>query len=129
LLHIWRLVSNRLFELYSNAAKAYFESLRIAGQDINASLRLLRLLAKHSGGLKSVLEDGLRNSSVTAWLEIVPQLFSRLHHPEPYVRTAITELLERIAEERQSASKSAIFHIKNCQNPALILKFSFILPR
>ena len=47
-----------------------------------------------------MLEEGLRNSSVTAWLEIVPQLFSRLHHPEPYVRTAITELLERIAEER-----------------------------
>ena len=26
--------------------------------------------------------------------------YSRLHHPEPYVRNAITELLERIASER-----------------------------
>lgn len=42
LLQIWRMVSNRLFELYSNAAKAYFESLRIVGGDVNASLRLLR---------------------------------------------------------------------------------------
>ena len=81
-------------------AKAYFEVLRIEGEDINASLRLLRLLAQHSGGLRHVLEDGFRNSAVSAWLEIVPQLFSRLHHPEPYVRNAITQLLERIASER-----------------------------
>ena len=74
--------------------------LRIEGEDINASLRLLRLLAQHSGGLRHVLEDGFRNSAVSAWLEIVPQLFSRLHHPEPYVRNAITQLLERIASER-----------------------------
>ena len=82
------------------SAKAYFEVLRIEGEDINASLRLLRLLAQHSGGLRHVLEDGFRNSAVSAWLEIVPQLFSRLHHPEPYVRNAITQLLERIASER-----------------------------
>ena len=100
LLQVWRMVSNRLFELYSNSAKAYFEVLRIEGEDINASLRLLRLLAQHSGGLRHVLEDGFRNSAVSAWLEIVPQLFSRLHHPEPYVRNAITQLLERIASER-----------------------------
>ena len=30
----------------------------------------------------------------------MPQLFSRLHHPEPYVRNAITELLERIAQQK-----------------------------
>ena len=63
------------------------------------------MLAKHSGGLKNVLEEGLRNSSVESWLEIVPQLFSRLHHPEPYVRTAITELLERIAQQRPDEGK------------------------
>ena len=100
LLQIWRVVSNRLFELYSNSARAYFEVLRLSGEDINASLRLLRLLARHSGGLRHVLEDGFRSSSVSAWLEIVPQLFSRLHHPEPYVRAAITQLLERVASER-----------------------------
>ncbi|CBY37429.1 unnamed protein product, partial [Oikopleura dioica] len=120
MLSIWRMVSDRLFELYSRAATAYFDALRVAEKDIDASLRLLRpglyffqtdnpsffiktlqrLLAKHSGGLKTVLENGLRNSSVSSWLEIVPQLFSRLHHPEPYVRNAITELLERIAQQK-----------------------------
>ena len=33
------------------------------------------------------------------WRSIVPQLFSRLNHPEPYVRRSITELLCRIATD------------------------------
>ena len=47
-----------------------------------------------------MLENGLRNSSVSSWLEIVPRLISRLHHPEPYVQNSITELLERIAQRK-----------------------------
>ena len=42
MLSIWRMVSDRLFELYSRAATAYFDALRVAEKDIDASLRLLR---------------------------------------------------------------------------------------
>lgn len=44
-----------------------------------------------------MLEEGLRNTPLRPWKVIVPQLFSRLNHHEPYVRQSLAELLCRLA--------------------------------
>jgi PI-3-kinase-related kinase SMG-1 len=67
-------------------------------ETITATLRLLRLVVKHASELQNVLESGLSTTPTGPWKEIIPQLFSRLSHPECYVRTRVSELLCRIAE-------------------------------
>lgn len=73
---------------------------------VNASLRLLRLITKHALGLQDVLEQGLATTPTEPWKAIIPQLFSRLNHHEPYVRKRVSELLCRVAE---NASDLIIF--------------------
>jgi len=60
-------------------------------------LRLLRLTVKHALELQGSLEEGLSNTPTQPWRSIIPQLFSRLSHPEPYVRRTVSELLCRLA--------------------------------
>ena len=64
-----------------------------------STLRLLRLLVKHAWELRNVLEDGLAVTPTAPWKGIIPQLFSRLSHPEGYVRQSISDLLCRVAED------------------------------
>ncbi|XP_077868684.1 serine/threonine-protein kinase SMG1-like [Saccoglossus kowalevskii] len=126
LLDIWKGVCRRIFSHYELAAKSYFTYLKLRGQDtgINASgisqsesngdnitlsshedanttatLRLLRLLVKHAGELRDVLENGLANTPTGPWKGIIPQLFSRLNHPEAYVRQSISDLLCRVGQD------------------------------
>jgi PI-3-kinase-related kinase SMG-1 len=66
---------------------------------VNATLRLLRLMVKHAWELRAVLEEGLANTPTLPWKGIIPQLFSRLNHPETYVRRSIQELLCRVAQD------------------------------
>lgn len=60
-------------------------------------MRLLRLTVKHALELQGSLEEGLSNTPTQPWRSIIPQLFSRLSHPEPYVRRTVSELLCRLA--------------------------------
>lgn len=66
---------------------------------ITATLRLLRLIVKHALELQVVLEAGLASTPTRPWKGIIPQLFSRLNHPETYVRRRLSELLCRVAED------------------------------
>lgn len=69
---------------------------------ITATLRILRLLVKHALELQSILEEELPGTPTRPWQCIIPQLFSRLNHPESYVRRRLSELLCRIAEVSQN---------------------------
>uniref|UniRef100_A0A674MC73 non-specific serine/threonine protein kinase n=1 Tax=Takifugu rubripes TaxID=31033 RepID=A0A674MC73_TAKRU len=66
---------------------------------VMATLRLLRLLVKHAGELREVLELGLASTPTGPWRGIIPQLFSRLNHPEAYIRQSICSLLCRVAQD------------------------------
>lgn len=46
-----------------------------------------------------MLESGLAVTPTKPWKAITPQLFSRLDHPETYVRKRLSELLCRVAED------------------------------
>ena len=108
LVNLWRTVVYRVYHHYKMSALSYFSFLKLNGTnnsdlktDCNttATLRLLRLLVKHSWGLRDVLEGGLAQSFTEPWKGIIPQLFSRLNHPEPYVRQSVTDLLCRVAKD------------------------------
>uniref|UniRef100_A0A3Q2WGJ8 non-specific serine/threonine protein kinase n=1 Tax=Haplochromis burtoni TaxID=8153 RepID=A0A3Q2WGJ8_HAPBU len=113
LIRVWRLVVDRIFGLYRISCQAYFTFLKLnaghvpvdeddpkvllsyhsskqSNDDVivMATLRLLRLLVKHAGELREGLELG-----------IIPQLFSRLNHPEAYIRQSICSLLCRVAQD------------------------------
>ncbi|KAG0072080.1 Serine/threonine-protein kinase smg1 [Linnemannia elongata] len=64
--------------------------------EITATLRLLRLLAKHGGQLYDVFHENLVDINVSPWTNIIPQLFARLDHPEQPVQSLIADLLCKI---------------------------------
>ncbi|KAF4800880.1 Serine/threonine-protein kinase SMG1 [Turdus rufiventris] len=123
LIKVWRKVVDRIFSLYKLSCSAYFTFLKLnAGQIpldeedprlhlrntseqstddviVMATLRLLRLLVKHAGELRQYLEHGLETTPTAPWRGIIPQLFSRLNHPEVYVRQSICNLLCRVAQD------------------------------
>ncbi|KAM9392172.1 serine/threonine-protein kinase SMG1 [Pholidichthys leucotaenia] len=124
LIRVWRQVVDRIFGLYRVSCQAYFTFLKLnAGQVpvdeddpklllschnrkqsnddviVMATLRLLRLLVKHAGELRDGLELGLASTPTAPWRGIIPQLFSRLNHPEAYIRQSICSLLCRVAQD------------------------------
>lgn len=107
---IWRQAQKRVFSYYELSADAYFKFLDLSSSSetvnhngecaiVTATLRLLKLIVKHAMELQNVLETGLANTPTQPWKVIIPQLFSRLNHPENYVRRRVSELLCRLAED------------------------------
>jgi PI-3-kinase-related kinase SMG-1 len=110
LLAIWHGVRKRMFMHYQLSARAYFHFLKLSGEqagsspglddmNVTASLRLLRLLVKYAGELKSELENGFAATPTKPWKGIIPQLFSRLNHPEANVRQSVSDLLCRVGQD------------------------------
>lgn len=87
-------------EFYKLSANSYIKFLHISTHagcdDVNATLRLLRLILRHAPELREILEAGLKNTPTKPWKNITLQLFSRLNHHEQYVRQSISDLLCRI---------------------------------
>lgn len=112
---VWRQAHRNVYCYYEMSAEAYFKFLQLATQTtettsdenncsgdcstVTATLRLLRLIVKHALGLQEVLEAGLATTPTCPWKVIIPQLFSRLNHHEPYVRKRVSELLCRVAQD------------------------------
>lgn len=109
LVQIWRNIQKRVYVYYELSAEAYFKYLHLTSSGtfskstdcntVTVTLRLLRLIVKHALELQGVLEKGLEATPTHPWKVIIPQLFSRLNHPEAYVRKRVSELLCRVAED------------------------------
>ena len=108
LVQIWRNVHKRVYVYYELSAEAYFKYLNLSvepdnitketeSSSVTITLRLLRLVVKHALELQNVLDKGLASTPTQPWKIIIPQLFSRLNHPENYVRQRVSELLCRVA--------------------------------
>ncbi|XP_055937546.1 serine/threonine-protein kinase SMG1-like isoform X2 [Argiope bruennichi] len=108
IIDVWKGLVSRAYSYYRIAAVSYLQYLKLNGKAVNkekteddnvtATLRLLRLVVKHASELRDVLEDGLAETPTAPWRGIIPQLFSRLNHPEMYVRQSISDLLCRVAQ-------------------------------
>lgn len=112
IIEIWRQAHKTVYGYYERSADAYFKYLQLATSStinhdddsgdcsvVTATLRLLRLVVKHAMGLQEVLEEGLATTPTSPWKIIIPQLFSRMNHHEPYVRRCVSELLCRVAKD------------------------------
>ncbi|XP_076263990.1 serine/threonine-protein kinase Smg1 isoform X2 [Rhynchophorus ferrugineus] len=110
LVQIWKNTQKRIYNYYALSAEAYFKYLHlVTGTDnysrstecttITVTLRLLRLIVKYALELQNILEEGLQKTPTQPWKVIIPQLFSRLNHPENYVRHRVSDLLCRVAED------------------------------
>jgi hypothetical protein len=64
---------------------------------VQAMLRVLALLVKHSELLDHTLESALAESASAPWGEISPQLFAQLGHPAEGARRTAAELLRALA--------------------------------
>ncbi|XP_070506242.1 serine/threonine-protein kinase Smg1 [Chironomus tepperi] len=106
IIKLWKQAHRDVYRYYEMCASAYFKFLLLSSSStdmvgdssvVTATLRLLRLIVKHALGLQEVLEEGLAKTPSDPWKVIIPQLFSRLNHHEPYVRKRVSELLCRVA--------------------------------
>lgn len=106
IIELWKQAHREVYRYYELCATSYFKFLLLSSGNledsgdssvITATLRLLRLIVKHALGLQEVLEEGLSKTPSDPWKVIIPQLFSRLNHHEPYVRRRVSELLCRVA--------------------------------
>ncbi|XP_003743746.1 serine/threonine-protein kinase SMG1 [Galendromus occidentalis] len=97
-------IQQRVFGHYHTALDSYFHFLKLSpmGSDatqVEATLRLLRLIVKHAHSLQDTLESNMSGNIVTEpWHAIIPQLFARLNHQEVYVRKTLIRLIGRIGE-------------------------------
>lgn len=114
IIKLWKQSHRDVYKYYEMCANAYFKFLLLSSSStstlsssnnngnssvVTATLRLLRLIVKHALGLQEVLEEGLATTPSDPWKVIIPQLFSRLNHHEPYVRKRVSELLCRVAND------------------------------
>lgn len=93
------------------------------------TLRLLRLLVKHAWELRDVLESGLAETPTAPWRSIIPQLFSRLNHPELYVRRSVSQLLAKLADDTPHLigwSLSLSQDDSTCNNYSAALVIAFV---
>ncbi|XP_037074413.1 serine/threonine-protein kinase SMG1-like [Pollicipes pollicipes] len=107
LLELWRAAQSSVYGHLGLAAGAYFRFLQLQQESDTsgcerstlAALRLLRLIVKHAAELRDQLMEGLADTPAGPWKAIIPQLFARLDHPEPYVRSSIGRLLCAVADD------------------------------
>ncbi|KAG0239164.1 Serine/threonine-protein kinase smg1 [Actinomortierella wolfii] len=87
----------------------------VVSDEITATLRLLRLLAKHGGQLHDLYAENLKDINVHPWTNIIPQLFARLDHPEASVQSLLADLLCQIGEQ---CPQLIVFHCVVAANSA-----------
>ncbi|CAG8478500.1 7348_t:CDS:10 [Funneliformis caledonium] len=111
-------LQEEIFASYKCAVEGYFKYLQLANgirkdgtnrrEDIcdkrveesditTATLRILRLLVKHGACLESEFTQGFDSTDYRVWENIIPQLFSRLDHPDLIVQQQLCKLLCVIA--------------------------------
>jgi PI-3-kinase-related kinase SMG-1 len=145
LVMLWRSIHVRSHELLAHSAECFFKYLRLLGghtsdarptplssdiesqasreepaATLKATLRLLKLIVQHGDGLQDVLERGLNQTPLRAWLMIVPQLFSRLGSAGDVQRAQLTNLLCRIAQTYPHAVLyAAVTGVRDVKGPSL----------
>ncbi|CAF3401832.1 unnamed protein product [Rotaria socialis] len=103
----------RRYFLLEQSCRAYFTYLQLSNtstyekksnnnddaSNVLVTLRLLRVLVRYPQQLRTIFETHLLNMPTVAWKRLIPQLFSRLNHPDSFVRDYVTNLLIRIAKD------------------------------
>ncbi|CAG8553655.1 2074_t:CDS:10, partial [Ambispora leptoticha] len=121
-------ITKEILQAFNIAADGYFQFLKSMNNEnannvgdqkdplsksikeadtMTATLRILKLLVTYGSYMKESLSEAFEDTVVTNWEFIIPQLFSRLDHPESFVRQQICNLLCKIAT---SSPQSIVYH-------------------
>lgn len=88
------------------AIKGFFHSIALSQhRALQDTLRLLTLWFNY-GGLPepaAAMHDGFSMIQIEMWLEVVPQLISRIHQPNPVVAKALHQLLTDLGRKHPQA--------------------------
>jgi len=111
LLSILNRIKNVLIGYFTDAVTNYFKYLKYFDEFENdkieikddqecnmtkIALRLLHVFENYGIYIVRVYREGFANTPIAPWEKIIPQLFTRLDHPEPFVQDQICSLICRI---------------------------------
>ncbi|KAG4095233.1 hypothetical protein H8356DRAFT_996929 [Neocallimastix lanati (nom. inval.)] len=111
LLEILNRIKNVLIGYFTDATINYFKYLKYfdefendkveikKDQECNMTkitLRLLHVFENYGIYIVREYREGFANTPISPWEKIIPQLFARLDHPEPFVQDQICSLICRI---------------------------------
>ncbi|KAJ3272712.1 Serine/threonine-protein kinase smg1 [Terramyces sp. JEL0728] len=100
-----------LFGKFESSAESYFEYLKVyqyaliemndqhkvsQAEVITSTLRVVRIFVRYGIAMDGLFTTGFKDTPLVPWKNVIPQLFSRLHHPEEFVRKEIANLICRI---------------------------------
>lgn len=88
------------------AIQGFFRSVALSEQkSLQDTLRLLTLWFKYGGQPEpaKAMTDGFQMIRLEVWLEVVPQLISRIHQPDPVVSKALHGLLAELGRNHPQA--------------------------
>lgn len=104
-------IRDSIFQQFRKTCDSYFTFLEVQSsyhaatrkaypsEQITATVRLLRLFVRYAIPLSGWFSSKFLNSPLEAWISVIPQLLSRVHHSEILVRQQISALLCRIASK------------------------------
>eukprot|EP00833_Pecoramyces_ruminatium_P010172 jgi/Orpsp1_1/1184204/evm.model.c7180000088471.1 len=111
LLSILNRIKNVLIGYFTDSVTNYFKYLKYFDEFENnkieikndqeynmtkIALRLLHVFENYGVYIVRVYREGFANTPISPWEKIIPQLFARLDHPEPFVQDQICSLICRI---------------------------------
>lgn len=88
------------------AIRGFFHSITLANKSaLQDTLRLLTLWFKYGGTNETAkaIQDGFQMVQIENWLEVVPQLISRIHQTNPVVRESLHGLLTDLGKKHPQA--------------------------
>lgn len=98
--------SDLVTRLVVPAIRGFFHSISLSEQKgLRDSLRLLTLWFNY-GGMKEpsvAMNEGFSMVRLEIWLEVVPQLITRIHQPDEVVNTMLHELLTKLGRKHPQA--------------------------
>ncbi|KAH3666740.1 hypothetical protein OGAPHI_003189 [Ogataea philodendri] len=88
------------------AVRGFFHSISLSlSNPLQDILRLLTLWMKYGGieDVASAIQEGFQMVKVDTWLDVIPQLISRIHQPNPVVSKSLLGLLSELGRAHPQA--------------------------
>ena len=90
---------------------------------ITTTLRLLRLFAKHGAYLSSLFHDCFQTTPLRQWGHVTPQLFSRIYHPDSFVRELAKQFVLRLLGANPERLIYSVLAEGNANDPLEVREF------
>lgn len=97
---------NMILRYVVPAVKGFFHSISLSNSNpLQDTLRLLTLWLDYGGfeEVSNTLQEGIQMIKIDTWLEVIPQLISHIHQPDPTVSHSLLGLLSELGRAHPQA--------------------------